>query len=88
MHLQFVLEDGEYLMASLEGYYKLIPNTPFGKIVSLRFKTNKRESPLFGKESGEKFSLEEKDQKITGFHGRATDVIYDLMFSCRHISIR
>ncbi|CAH2058742.1 unnamed protein product [Thlaspi arvense] len=84
---EFVLEDGEYLAASLDGYYKPIPGAPFGKIAALRFKTNKRESPLFGKESGEKFSLTEKDQKITGFHGRATDVIYDLMFSCRHKSI-
>ncbi|CAN7062728.1 hypothetical protein BRARA_D02380 [Brassica rapa] len=75
---EIVLEDGEYL-TGIEGYYRPIPGAPFGKIVSIKFKTNKRETPLYGLDSGEKYSFEEKGHKITGFHGRATtDVIYSI----------
>lgn len=82
--LQIVLEDGEYLKG-IEGYYRPIPGAPFGKIVSIKFKTNKRETPLYGLDSGEKYSFEEKDHKITGFSGRATDVIYDISPMSRRI---
>lgn len=73
-----MLENGEYL-TGIEGYYRPIPRAPFGKTVSIKFKTNKRETPLYGLDSGEKYSFEEKGHKITGFHGRATtDVIYSI----------
>ncbi|KAG2285279.1 hypothetical protein Bca52824_044883 [Brassica carinata] len=75
---EIVLENGEYL-TGIEGYYRPIPRAPFGKTVSIKFKTNKRETPLYGLDSGEKYSFEEKGHKITGFHGRATtDVIYSI----------
>uniref|UniRef100_M4DKI7 Jacalin-type lectin domain-containing protein n=1 Tax=Brassica campestris TaxID=3711 RepID=M4DKI7_BRACM len=45
----------------------------------VKFKTNKRETPLYELDSGKKYSFEEKGHKITGFHGRATaDVIYSM----------
>ncbi|CAF2094741.1 unnamed protein product [Brassica rapa] len=43
----FVLEDGEYLTA-VEASYIAMAGTPYPKVASLRFKTNKRESALFG----------------------------------------
>ncbi|ESQ52653.1 hypothetical protein EUTSA_v10017628mg [Eutrema salsugineum] len=47
--------------------------------ISIRFKRNKRETKLFGKDSGEKFSIEEKGRRVTQFHGRAsTDAIYTI----------
>lgn len=44
---QFVLEDGEYLTA-LVGYYDKIYGVDEPAIISLQFKTNKRESSQFG----------------------------------------
>ncbi|CAN7103614.1 unnamed protein product [Brassica rapa subsp. narinosa] len=43
----FVLEDGEYLTA-VEASYIAMAGTPYPKVAYLRFKTNKRESALFG----------------------------------------
>ena len=47
-------------------------------IISLQFKTNKRESVQFGMDAGEKFSLGEKGHKIVGFHGQASDVLHSV----------
>ncbi|KAF3582380.1 hypothetical protein DY000_02028973, partial [Brassica cretica] len=44
---EFVLEDGEYLTA-VEVSYIAMAGTRYPKVASLRFKTNKRESALFG----------------------------------------
>ncbi|CAH2058741.1 unnamed protein product [Thlaspi arvense] len=74
---EFVLEDGEYL-TGLVGYYDKIYGVEEPAIISLQFKTNKRESTPFGMDSGEKFSLGEKDHKIVGFHGQAGDVIHSV----------
>ena len=62
--LQFVLEDGEYLTA-VEVSYIAMAGTPYPKVASLRFKTNKRESALFGMDAGEKVLLGAKNHKIT-----------------------
>lgn len=72
-----MLEDGEYL-TTLEGYYDKIFGVEAPLIVSLKFKTNKRESTLFGMDSGEKFSLGEEGHKIVGFYGQASDVIHSV----------
>ncbi|KAL1191574.1 Jacalin-related lectin 23 [Cardamine amara subsp. amara] len=74
---EFVLEDGEYL-TTLEGYYDKIFGVEAPIIVSLKFKTNKRESTLFGMDSGEKFSLGEKGHKIVGIYGKASDVVHSV----------
>ncbi|KAL0740186.1 hypothetical protein Bca4012_081699 [Brassica carinata] len=82
---EIVLEDGEYLKG-IEGYYRRIEGASFRKIVSIKFKTNRRETPMYGLDSGEKYGFEAKDYKITGFSGRATDVIYDISPISRPIS--
>lgn len=74
---EFVLEDGEYLTV-LEGYYDTIFGVEEPMIISLQFKTNKRESVQFGMDAGEKFSLGEKGHKIVGFHGQASDVLHSV----------
>ncbi|KAJ4903899.1 Jacalin-related lectin 22 [Raphanus sativus] len=74
---EFVLEDGEYLTV-LEGYYDKIFGVQEPVIISLKFKTNKRDSIPFGMNSGEKFSLGEKGHKIVGFHGQASDVLHSV----------
>ena len=74
---QFVLEDGEYLTA-LVGYYDKIYGVDEPAIISLQFKTNKRESIQFGMDAGEKFTLGESGHKIVGFHGQASDVIHSV----------
>ncbi|CDY44639.1 BnaC04g06230D [Brassica napus] len=61
---EFVLEDGEYLTA-VEVSYIAMAGTPYPKVASLRFKTNKRESALFGMDAGEKVLLGAKNHKIT-----------------------
>ncbi|CAN6824277.1 unnamed protein product, partial [Brassica oleracea] len=83
---EFVLEDGEYLMA-VEASYIAMAGTPYPKVASLRFKTNKRESALFGMDAGEKVLLGAKNHKITGFKGRSADFIYFLKISSMRISI-
>jgi len=75
--LQFVLEDGEYLM-NIDGYYDKIFGVEEPIIVCLQFKTNKRESMPFGMDSGKKFSLGEEGHKIVGFHGQASDVVHSI----------
>ncbi|ESQ52611.1 hypothetical protein EUTSA_v10016631mg [Eutrema salsugineum] len=72
---EFLLEDGEYLTA-VEGYYDKIFGVEEPMIISLMFKTNKRESTQFGMDSGTKFTLGENGHKIVGFYGQACDVIY------------
>ncbi|XP_010528948.1 PREDICTED: PYK10-binding protein 2 isoform X2 [Tarenaya hassleriana] len=52
----------EYLVSAV-GYHE------DGIIQGLQFKTNKRESHIFGYSDGTKFTLEVKDKKIVGFHG-------------------
>ncbi|CAF2094743.1 unnamed protein product [Brassica rapa] len=74
---EFVLEDGEYLTA-LVGYYDKIFGVEEPVIISLQFKTNKRESSQFGMDSGEKFTFGENGHKIVGFHGQASDVIHSV----------
>ncbi|XP_048612043.1 jacalin-related lectin 23-like [Brassica napus] len=74
---EFVLEDGEYLTV-LEGCYDKIFGVEEPMIISLQFKTNKRESVQFGMDAGEKFSLGEKGHKIVGFHGQASDVLHSV----------
>ncbi|KAG2332420.1 hypothetical protein Bca4012_017993 [Brassica carinata] len=74
---EFVLEDGEYLTA-LVGYYDKIFGVDEPAIISLQFKTNKRESSPFGMDAGEKFTLGENGHKIIGFHGKASDVIHSV----------
>ncbi|KAF8108310.1 hypothetical protein N665_0111s0023 [Sinapis alba] len=74
---EFVLEDGEYLTA-LVGYYDKIFGVDEPAIISLQFKTNRRESSPFGMEAGEKFTLGENGHKIVGFHGQASDVIHSV----------
>uniref|UniRef100_M4C7F1 Jacalin-type lectin domain-containing protein n=1 Tax=Brassica campestris TaxID=3711 RepID=M4C7F1_BRACM len=74
---EFVLEDGEYLTA-LVGYYDKIYGVDEPAIISLQFKTNKRESIPFGMSAGEKFTLGESGHKIVGFHGQASDVIHSV----------
>ncbi|XP_010418092.1 PREDICTED: jacalin-related lectin 14-like [Camelina sativa] len=51
----------------VDGYYDVAS----GVIQSLQFKTNFRTSEVMGYEKGKKFSLGEKGEKITGFHGYA-----------------
>lgn len=72
-----MLEQGEYLTV-LEGYFDKIYGVEAPVIISLQFKTNKRESTLFGMDSGEKFSLGEEGHKIVGFHGQASDVVHSV----------
>ncbi|CAH8386822.1 unnamed protein product [Eruca vesicaria subsp. sativa] len=74
---EFVLEDGEYLTA-LVGYFDKIYGVDEPIVISLQFKTNKRESSPFGMDSGEKFTLGEDGYKIVGFHGQASDVIHSV----------
>lgn len=74
-HFQLVLEDGEYITV-LEGCYNKIFRVEEPVIISLRFRTNKRQSVQFGMDSGEKFLLGENGYKIIGFHGQASDVIH------------
>lgn len=52
-------------LESVEGYY----DHESGYIQGLQFKTNFRVSELIGYEKGNKFTLEVKGKKISGFHG-------------------
>ncbi|KAJ4878504.1 Jacalin-related lectin 14 [Raphanus sativus] len=52
-------------LESVEGYY----DHESGYIQGLQFKTNFRVSELIGYEKGNKFTLEVKGRKISGFHG-------------------
>lgn len=47
-------------------------------VTMLRFKTNKRTSPLFGLDGGTRFALEINDHKIVGFHGKAGDFVHQV----------
>lgn len=74
---ELVLEDGEYITV-LEGCYNKIFRVEEPVIISLRFRTNKRQSVQFGMDSGEKFLLGENGYKIIGFHGQVSDVIHSV----------
>ncbi|XP_010545655.1 PREDICTED: myrosinase-binding protein 1-like [Tarenaya hassleriana] len=49
-----------------------------GVIQSLRFKTNKNTSDIFGYNEGTSFSIEAKDKKVAGFHGSAGNELNSL----------
>jgi len=72
---EFVLGPDEYVTA-VTGYYDKIYGVDSPVIISLKFKTNKRESTPFGMEAGNEFVLEKKDHKIVGFHGQVGDFLY------------
>ncbi|VVA97874.1 unnamed protein product [Arabis nemorensis] len=74
---EFVLGPDEYVTA-VTGYYDKIYGVDSPVIISLKFKTNKRESIPFGMEAGNKFVLEKKDHKIVGFHGQVGDFLYKI----------
>ncbi|CAG7908199.1 unnamed protein product [Brassica rapa] len=71
---ELVLEDDEYLL-SLGGYYdKSRGAIRYIDIVN----TNKRDSPDYELNYGEKFTLGESGHKIVGFYGQASDVLHSI----------
>ncbi|XP_010545659.1 PREDICTED: jacalin-related lectin 23 [Tarenaya hassleriana] len=75
---EFELDYPDEYITSVEGCYDKIFGTEAEVITMLRFKTNKRTSQPFGLEAGTRFVLEEKDSKIVGFHGKASDVVHQV----------
>ncbi|XP_019101064.1 PREDICTED: jacalin-related lectin 33-like [Camelina sativa] len=72
-HLQFVINNPEEHLVSVEGWYN-----PEGLIQGLKFKSNKKTFDVIGYEDGTPFRLQFQDKKIIGFHGFAGDYVHSL----------
>ncbi|CAE5967497.1 unnamed protein product [Arabidopsis arenosa] len=73
---EFVLDFPNEYIVSVEGCYDNVYGIEAELVTMLRFKTNKRTSPPFGLDAGTPFTLEMKDHKIVGFHGKAGDFVH------------
>ncbi|CAN8269235.1 unnamed protein product [Cochlearia groenlandica] len=73
---QFTLESDEYI-TSVEGTYDKIFGTDSAIMTMLIFKTSKNNTyGPYGLEGSVPFVFKEEGYKISGFHGRASDVIH------------
>ncbi|EFH59264.1 hypothetical protein ARALYDRAFT_897953 [Arabidopsis lyrata subsp. lyrata] len=66
------------LLGTAEGCYDNVFGIEAELVTMLRFMTNKRTSPPFGLDAGTPFTLEMKDHKIVGFHGKAGDFVHQV----------
>ncbi|ESQ48288.1 hypothetical protein EUTSA_v10020712mg [Eutrema salsugineum] len=73
---EFELESDEYI-TSVEGTYDKIFGTDSAIVTMLTFKTNKNKTAgPFGLEGSTPFVFKEEGYKISGFHGRAGEVVH------------
>ncbi|XP_010552835.1 PREDICTED: myrosinase-binding protein 1-like, partial [Tarenaya hassleriana] len=77
---QFEIDHPDEYIISVVGHHD------GGIIQGLQFKTNKKDSQVFGYADGTKFTLEVKDKKIVGFHGFADTTLNSLGAYFRPIS--
>ncbi|CAH8260709.1 unnamed protein product [Arabidopsis lyrata] len=75
---EFVLDFPNEYIVSVEGCYDNVFGIEAELVTMLRFMTNKRTSPPFGLDAGTPFTLEMKDHKIVGFHGKAGDFVHQV----------
>ncbi|VVB00503.1 unnamed protein product [Arabis nemorensis] len=75
---EFELDYPSEYITSVEGCHNKFMGAETGVITMLKFKTNKRTSPPFGLESASNFVLQKEGHKITGFHGKSSNMLHQI----------
>lgn len=65
----------------MEGCYDKIVGSESTVITMLKFKTNVRTSPAFGRRSSSSFVLEKEGHEIVGFHGKSSHELHQFGIS-------